>query len=221
VRITYAELLAVGSQHNTAEYSLVFGPTSTSTQPSQLGPYSVEISVENADGTSAQISLSGVTLEEQLAGGSSSLSVIPLSSDRVRSFHIESARDSSGVVFCSTDDLSAAISFDDGAQSRWPLKTAGEIDIADGRLVSRANPQYPQMAQNQNVQGLVKVQVVINADGSLGGESIFQSSGSDLLDQAALDAARGSTFAPARLKDSFGGSAIRMAYIIDYHFTLS
>lgn len=64
-------------------------------------------------------------------------------------------------------------------------------------FLSRHEPVYPERARRAGVEGVVGVRIALAADGSVRQVELTQSSGSRLLDEAALAAARASTFAPA------------------------
>jgi TonB family protein len=64
-------------------------------------------------------------------------------------------------------------------------------------FLSRQEPAYPERARRAGVEGVVGVRIALAADGSVRQVELTQSSGSRLLDEAALTAARASTFAPA------------------------
>ena len=64
-------------------------------------------------------------------------------------------------------------------------------------FLSRQEPVYPERARRAGVEGVVGVRIALAADGSVRQVELTQSSGSRLLDDAALTAARASTFAPA------------------------
>ena len=59
-------------------------------------------------------------------------------------------------------------------------------------------PQYPKAALRMGMQGRVVLHVRVLASGHVGAVEIKQSSGKELLDEAALTAVLGWTFAPAR-----------------------
>ena len=73
---------------------------------------------------------------------------------------------------------------------------AAEVFVPPSFL-SRQEPVYPERARRAGVEGVVGVRIVLAADGSVRQVELTQSSGSRLLDDAALTAARASTFAPA------------------------
>ncbi len=64
-------------------------------------------------------------------------------------------------------------------------------------FLSRQEPAYPERARRAGVEGVVGVRIALAPDGSVRQVELTQSSGSRLLDEAALAAARASTFAPA------------------------
>jgi len=62
---------------------------------------------------------------------------------------------------------------------------------------ARQEPVYPERARRAGAVGTVGVRIVLAADGTVRQVELTASSGSRLLDEAALEAARTSTFAPA------------------------
>ena len=62
---------------------------------------------------------------------------------------------------------------------------------------ARQEPAYPERARRAGVAGVVGVRIALAADGTVRQVEVTASSGSRLLDEAALEAARASTFAPA------------------------
>ena len=62
---------------------------------------------------------------------------------------------------------------------------------------ARQEPTYPERARRAGVAGVVGVRIVLAADGTVRQVELTASSGSRLLDEAALEAARTSTFEPA------------------------
>ena len=61
----------------------------------------------------------------------------------------------------------------------------------------RQEPAYPERARRAGAEGVVGVRIALASDGSVRQVELTQSSGSRLLDEAALAAARASTFTPA------------------------
>ncbi len=62
---------------------------------------------------------------------------------------------------------------------------------------ARQEPAYPERARRAGVAGVVGVRIALAADGTVRAVELTVSSGSRLLDEAALAAARASTFEPA------------------------
>lgn len=65
------------------------------------------------------------------------------------------------------------------------------------RLLSGANPVYPEDLRRQGVEGAVRVRVVVGRDGSVEAASVAVSSGYGTMDAAAVAAAYSYRFAPA------------------------
>ncbi|MEL6401372.1 MAG: TonB family protein [Cyanobacteria bacterium J06626_4] len=68
-------------------------------------------------------------------------------------------------------------------------------------------PEYPQSAIDDGVEATPGVQVDINPDGSVRSVTLTQSSGNAAIDQAAIEAARNSTFDPVS-----GGASVPIVY---------
>lgn len=88
--------------------------------------------------------------------------------------------------------------------------------IADADYIVKVTPTYPQAALKAGIQGQVTVAVTVGWNGRLLASSIRSSSGSTLLDDAALDAARESTYHAATLN----GIAVQRSYVVLYVFRL-
>jgi len=88
--------------------------------------------------------------------------------------------------------------------------------IEDDGFALKIEPTYPQAAVLAGIQGRVVVSITVGSDGRLLASSIRSSSGSTLLDDAALDAARESRYRPATLN----GIALQRSYVIVYIFAL-
>lgn len=99
----------------------------------------------------------------------------------------------------------------------WVSVQATET-VESGNLNSKAlslpTPQYPAIAKQSRVTGLVKVDVVVNESGKV--ESAKAASGNMMLRQAAVDAALRAKFAPT-LK---AGAPVKVAGFLQYEFKL-
>lgn len=87
---------------------------------------------------------------------------------------------------------------------------------ADGpRFVKRVMPRYPDSARRRGREGLVVLRLSIDADGVLRDIRIVEKAGFG-LDEAALEAARASTYAPARRF----GRPVRCEVLLPVRFAL-
>ena len=64
-------------------------------------------------------------------------------------------------------------------------------------------PKYPELAKQAGIEGTTVVKMLVDVDGSVREVKILKSSGNQMLDQAALAAARQSKFTPAKQRDKF------------------
>jgi protein TonB len=83
-------------------------------------------------------------------------------------------------------------------------------------FLSRHEPAYPERARRAGVEGVVGVRIALAPDGSVRQVELTQSSGSRLLDEAALAAARTSTFSPA----SRNRTLVESEAVASYRFEL-
>lgn len=83
-------------------------------------------------------------------------------------------------------------------------------------FLSRQEPAYPERARRAGVEGIVGLRIILAADGSVRHVEMTRSSGSRLLDEAALAAARASTFAPA----SRNRTPVEAEAVASYRFEL-
>jgi protein TonB len=83
--------------------------------------------------------------------------------------------------------------------------------------VSIPKPQYPELARKAGIEGTVVVKALVDVNGSIAEVKILKSSGNQMLDQAALIAAKHATFSPARMRDRF----VQVWVSIPIRFTLT
>ena len=81
-----------------------------------------------------------------------------------------------------------------------PARDAGEAvpPSFSAAYLRNAPPPYPLIARRKGVEGTVRLKVFVTRDGRPAQVQLDQSSGSPLLDEAALDAVRNWRFVPAR-----------------------
>lgn len=77
-------------------------------------------------------------------------------------------------------------------------------------------PPYPMVARRMGWEGRVVLNVEVLAEGSCGGINVFQSSGHEMLDNAALDTVKGWRFLPARR----AGQPVTQWFKVPVNFTL-
>jgi len=78
-------------------------------------------------------------------------------------------------------------------------------------------PKYPDLAIKTGIEGQAVVTAMVEVDGSIKTVQILSSSGNQMLDEAALSAARQAKFTPAKQQDKF----VRVWVSIPYRFKLT
>lgn len=79
-----------------------------------------------------------------------------------------------------------------------PKHVSTLADRSTPELVSgRKRPAYPAVARDKGIEGSVTVEYTINTEGKVVGVKVVSSSGSSLLDQAAVDTVRNRKYKPA------------------------
>ncbi|MEK7408924.1 MAG: TonB family protein [Acidobacteriota bacterium] len=86
--------------------------------------------------------------------------------------------------------------------------------VQEAKLIRRRTPVYPPLARQARLQGVVRVDAIIGADGRV--ESVEAVTGPPLLRQAALDAVRQWLYEPSLLN----GQPVKVSTQIDVRFTL-
>ncbi len=87
--------------------------------------------------------------------------------------------------------------------------------VAQGLLIRRVNPQYPQIARQARVEGRVVLQATIGKDGTV--QNLHLVSGHPMLVQAAMDAVKHWLYKPYYLN----GEAVEVDTTINVNFTLT
>ena len=92
----------------------------------------------------------------------------------------------------------------------------GAVVSAKPRYHSNPKPDYPIPSLRRREEGIVLLNVVVQADGTAAAISLNRSCGHPLLDRAALDAVRRWTFEPARA----AGLPVSSLAVIPVRFSL-
>jgi protein TonB len=82
--------------------------------------------------------------------------------------------------------------------------------------VVQAKPRYPDLARRAGIEGQTVVKALVDIDGSIMDVQILKSSGNQMLDEAALAAARNWKFSPAKQRDKY----VRVYVSIPINFKL-
>lgn len=108
-----------------------------------------------------------------------------------------------------------------GAETEQPQDSPTPIDARDiiisARFINRVEPNFPEVAIDQRVEGTVIVLVTIGPDGVPSDVRVWQSSGNAALDRAAVQAAQQSTYAPPEVN----GAPATQTYRVIYTFFLN
>lgn len=81
----------------------------------------------------------------------------------------------------------------------------------------RPAPTYPDLARQAGVEGVVTLWIYVHADGTVGDVQLYNSSGVNSLDQAAMSAAGNTRWSPARNN----GQPVGVWTSLSYNFELS
>jgi TonB family protein len=118
-----------------------------------------------------------------------------------------------------SNQKSSGIVSSPGAASDETENAAGDVtnvsaEVANDFLIRRVEPQYPEAARRQNIQGPVTLSAVVGEDGEV--RSVTVLSGDSALTTAALDAVREWRFKPYRVN----GRATEFSTRITVNFKL-
>jgi len=89
-----------------------------------------------------------------------------------------------------------------GSSSGSVESTGAAREIIPPGILSRREPNYPEKARQAGIEGTVVLSIEILENGRAGEVSIYQSSGSELLDDAAAAAVQRWRFVPAKVRGS-------------------
>jgi periplasmic protein TonB len=84
--------------------------------------------------------------------------------------------------------------------------------VVDARFANRVQPDYPEIAREQNIQGTAIVLVTVGPKGNVISQRLERSAGHPLLDQAALAAAARSSFLPPKIDGKPATETYRVSY---------
>lgn len=82
-----------------------------------------------------------------------------------------------------------------------PVLVQQVVNWTEPVLINRNNILYPILAMNNNIEGEVKLKVLINYKGVASNVKIIKSSGSAILDSATVDLVKSKEFIPAYAND--------------------
>lgn len=91
-----------------------------------------------------------------------------------------------------------------------------EVEDTHAEPIAIIKPKYPRRARQRGIEGDVRVKVLIAADATIRDVAVESSSGSSELDNAALEAARGTKFNSA----SHAGLPIEGEAVLTFNFRL-
>jgi len=175
---------AVGCVHAVALGAVWFGGNQRATEPTREG------GVQMVSLVSDPIALPGES-KHGVGLGAGSPQVAPVSLAPLRASQVVSV-----VTSASGADLRAASDVSVSSDSAPVLPQVAEVFLPPAFRVHQ-EPTYPERARRAGVEGLVTVRISLLANGEIAAVAVVGSSGSRLLDEAAVAAARSSIFTPA------------------------
>ena len=95
-------------------------------------------------------------------------------------------------------------------------RSAESEPIFNAEYLNNPSPYYPEKAKRRGVQGKVLLSVLVKSDGTPASVKISHSSGSNDLDEAALDAVKQWKFIPARSK----GKSVEASVVVPVEFKI-
>ena len=105
-----------------------------------------------------------------------------------------------------------------GYRARVDVPTVPYYDLqVKPTVVDAPAPVYPEAVRNAGIEGSVVVEALLNLDGSVMDARVLKSSGNDMLDAAAVEAALRARFTPAMQRDK----AVRVRISQTYRFKLA
>lgn len=223
-KVDYAELVAVGTTHREALYLINVIPRNWTDRPIRF-PSGFHLTAGTDAGSTTALDA------EQVApppdnGWNSAMFLAVFPAPGIRWFTLDSVTADTKSIVCASGQeyvlpdalYSTDGTFDDAVLAPGPLPLV--MPFQPPRWTSKVVPNYPDLAKEDNDQGAVTVAVTIDATGKTSDVNVVTSSGHRSLDDAALDAARASSFGPAIMPAALGGKAMALRFVIDYTFAL-
>jgi protein TonB len=99
----------------------------------------------------------------------------------------------------------------------YPEIPFGRVVQFPPKAVILPRPGYPELCRSAGIEGKVVLRLLVEPDSSVSRAELLSSSGSSLLDEAALDAARRARFVPGRQ----GIQVVRVWVAVPYDFRLN
>ncbi|NLD37741.1 MAG: energy transducer TonB [Desulfatiglans sp.] len=101
-------------------------------------------------------------------------------------------------------DYPASSSYEESIESQIDTEPVVYEEIFEAEPLYRVNPEppYPKMARKRGYQGKVLLSVLVNKEGRVDNLWVFESSGYNILDNAALEAVKDWLFEPGRQGDN-------------------
>ena len=96
------------------------------------------------------------------------------------------------------------------------LNAAESEPVFEAAYLNNPAPNYPMQARQRNIQGKVLLNVAVKTDGTAATVVVSRSSGSKILDEAALDAVKDWRFIPAKRK----GEVVQANVIVPVEFKI-
>jgi TonB family protein len=106
------------------------------------------------------------------------------------------------------------------AKDEWPPAGVYRMNkgVESPKIVTERKPNYTAEAMSAKIEGLVEVEAIVNADGSVGEVRVVRSLDKDFgLDEEAVRAVKGWVFKPGRTKD---GTPVPVLVNIELTFSL-
>jgi TonB family protein len=103
----------------------------------------------------------------------------------------------------------------DSTAQYFPFQKPNTASIVPAKLLKKVQPEYPAEARQKNIEGTVKLQVIVRKDGTVTVQNVVE--GDPALSPAAIEAVRQWRYEPWQLN----GQAIEVQTTIDVVFSLT